>query len=162
MSEAKQKFLGKVGDVKTGRAVFSLKNGLKVEVNLDQIPEATQRELAMHGLLQKVGDSAAGFSKEEKYRDAFAAMQTVVDNLLNGVWAAKGGNGTSELAEALSRLKEVTTDEAAQAISLMSEDQLKETQAHPKVKAMVAKIRAERAEARVGQDEEELVVPGLE
>jgi hypothetical protein len=48
-------------------------------------------ELVYHGLTQKVGDAAAG----KKGADALAAMQKVMDALLNGDWGVKrtgGGN----------------------------------------------------------------------
>lgn len=146
---AQQKFLSKVlpGDVGgvDGAIRFVLGNGLEVRAVLAEIPKGVQEQLMMHGLSQKVGDSAAGFSKATDYSGAFGAMQQVVDNLLAGQWSTRGqGGGISDLVQAIAELRNVDLEQAQAAVDAMDEEQLKKVAAHPAVKAKVADIKAER------------------
>lgn len=123
----------------------TLGNGLKVVVCVDDVPEALHDMLMLHGLKQKIGDTTASFSKESDFSGAFRAMQTVADNLMNGLWNAKGGSGTGDLVQAIANLKRIDVEEAQELIDGLDEEQLKTVQAKPAVKAEIAKIKAERA-----------------
>lgn len=144
-----QKFLSKItpSDV-TGKAnvvQFILGNGLKVEADLAAMPSGMVEQLALHGLSQKVGDAAAGFSKAVDYSGAFGAMQQVVDNLYAGQWSTRGqGGGISDLVQAIAELRGVELDAAQAAIDAMDEEQLKRVTSHPQIKAKVADIKAAR------------------
>ena len=144
-----QKFLSKImpGDV-TGKAnvvQFVLGNGLKVEADMAELPATMVTQLALHGLSQKVGDAAAGFSKAGDYSGAFGAMQQVVDNLYAGQWSTRGqGGGISDLVQAIAELRGVELDAAQAAIDAMDEEQLKRVTSHPQIKAKVADIKAVR------------------
>ena len=95
-NEARVKFLQKNVD-EAGRWVKCvLGNGVCVELGLDELKPEIVTRLALHGLSQKLGDSAANFSKEENFHGAFGAMQGTADNLLQEVWTAKGGGGTGD------------------------------------------------------------------
>lgn len=144
-----QKFLSKVmpSDVtgEVGVVKFVLGNGLKVEADISQLPESMVTQLALHGLSQKVGDSAAGFSKSGDYSGAFGAMQQVVDNLYAGQWSTRGqGGGISDLVQAIAELRNVELDQAQAAVDGMDEEQLKRVTSHPAIKAKVADIKAMR------------------
>lgn len=144
-----QKFLSKImpGDVggKPNVVQFILGNGLKVEADLTAMAGGMVEQLALHGLSQKVGDSAAGFSKAGDYSGAFGAMQQVVDNLYAGQWSTRGqGGGVSDLVQAIAELRGVELDAAQAAVDAMDEDQLKRVTSHPQIKAKVADIKAMR------------------
>lgn len=144
-----QKFLSKITpDDVTGirdSVQFVLGNGLKVVADLNTMSEVMRNLLALHGLSQKVGDAAAGFSKAQDYSGAFGAMQQVVDNLYAGQWSTRGqGGGISDLVQAICELRGVELDAAQAAIDAMDEEQLKRVTQHPQVKAKVADIKAAR------------------
>jgi hypothetical protein len=123
----------------------TLGNGLIVNACLDDIPEELHGALALHGLKQKVGDASSSFSKDSDFSGAFRAMQTVVDNLINGLWNAKGGTGTADLVQAIAILKKIETDEAQELVDSLDDEQLKAVLAKPAIKAAILKIKAERA-----------------
>ena len=148
-NEAKVKFLQKKVDEVGRRVKCVLRNGVCVELGLDELKPEIVTRLALHGLSQKLGDSAASFSKEGDFHGAFGAMQGTADNLLQGVWAAKGGSGTSDLAQAIAELQDVEIEDAEAAIAGMDEDTLKEFKSHPEIKLKIAEIQKARLAARV-------------
>ena len=144
-----QKFLSKImpSDVggKADTVQFILGNGLRVEADMQSLSPDMVKQLALHGLSQKVGDASAGFSKAGDYSGAFGAMQQVVDNLYAGQWSTRGqGGGISDLVQAICELRGVELDAAQAAIDAMDEEQLKRVTSHPQVKAKVADIKAAR------------------
>ena len=144
-----QKFLSKItpSDVggKSNVVQFVLGNGLRVEADLSAMAQGMIDQLTLHGLSQKVGDAAAGFSKAGDYSGAFGAMQQVVDNLIAGQWSTRGqGGGISDLVQAICELRGVELDAAQAAIDAMDEEQLKRVASHPQVKAKIADIKAAR------------------
>ena len=131
-----------------GRTVSTvLGNGLKIVCCMDDIPETLHNMLALHGLKQKIGDAASGFSKTNDYSGGFSAMQAVVDNLMSGLWNAKGGTGTGDLVQAIANLKKIDIEEAQALIDGLDDEQLKAVQGKPAVKAEILRIKAERAAA---------------
>ena len=148
-NEAKVKFLQKKVDEVGRRVKCVLGNGVCVELGLDELKPEIVTRLALHGLSQKLGDSAASFSKEENFHGAFGAMQGTADNLLQGVWAAKGSGGTSDLAQAIAELQDVEIEEAEAAIARMDEDTLKIFKSHPEIKLKIAEIQKARLAAQV-------------
>ena len=148
-NEAKVKFLQKKVDEAGRRVKCVLGNGVCVELGLDELKPEIVTRLALHGLAQKLGDSTANFSKEENFHGAFGAMQGTADNLLAGVWAAKGGSGTSDLAQAIAELQGVEIEEAEAAIAKMDEDTLKVFKSHPEIKLKIAEIQKARLAAQV-------------
>lgn len=143
---SKNAFLQKVIDATNRTVTFKLGNGLEVTAEADALPDDMATQCMLHGISQKIGDAAAGFAAAKDHKGAFGAMQTVLDNLLAGVWKMKGER--SDLAESLVRLKMAEDVEAAtEMIRALNETDLKAVANHPQVKAEVAKIRAERANA---------------
>lgn len=155
--KANQKFLqvSQSGDVLT----FVLGNGLKVVADADQMGDDIRAQAMMHGFNQKIRDSAAGFSKDGDFAGAFRAMQTVVDNLTNGLWNAKGGTGTGDLVQAVANLKKISIEEAQTAVDALDDEQLKVVQSKPAIKAEILRIKSERA-AKLAEasDEDDLGV----
>jgi hypothetical protein len=124
----------------------TLANGLKIVACLGDIPEALHPMLMLHGLKQKVGDAASQFSATSDFSGAFNAMQRVVDNLMNGLWSAKGGSGAgSDLTQAVANLKKIDLTDAQDIIDDLDEEQLTKLLARPAVKAEILRLKAERA-----------------
>jgi hypothetical protein len=143
MAQAKQKFLQVT---QQGRELhFVLGNNLRVIAKPDDLDESMRDSAMFHGINQKVRDSAAGFSKDGDYSGAFRAMQTVVDNLTNGLWNAKGGTGTADLVAAIANLKGIDVEEAQGIIDGLDDEQVKTLMGKATVKAEILKIKAERA-----------------
>lgn len=145
MANAKYKAQGVDEEKRTVTTVLG--NGLKIVCGLDDIPERLHNMLALHGLKQKIGDAASGHSKTNDYSGGFSAMQGVVDNLMNGLWNAKGGTGTGDLVQAIANLKKIDTEEAQALVEGLDDEQLKAVQGKPAVKAEILRIKAERAAA---------------
>ena len=128
---------------------FDFSNGTSIDALLTGIPFEIKERLAIHGLSQKLGDSyASAGDKGWSVQDCADTMAEVLRNLQDGVWSAAGGSGVNILAEALARLSGKTVEEAVEVIGRMTDDQVKVIAKRPDVKAEVAKIKAERAEAR--------------
>jgi hypothetical protein len=151
--KAQAKFLSKIlpSDVggEVGRVSFILGNGVKVVGDLSSMNDDIKQQLMLHGLSQKIGDAAAGFSKDRDFHGAFGAMQQVVDNLENGLWASRIGSSTSDLASVLADLQGITVEQAAGAIGKMTEEQLAAVKKHPAVKKAIAELQAARLNAQV-------------
>jgi len=158
VAAAEKRFLSK--EVGEDRVTFGLANGLKVEVKLADLNEEILRRCALHGISQKVGDAAASFSKEKRYGDAFAAMTDVADMLAEGKWSAGTGGGTSDLVEALSRLKGVDRETVRALVKRASEEKVKEWLGNKAVKTAILEIKLERAKA--GTEEEETSAEDLD
>lgn len=143
------KFLSKLTPEMVGgkpRTVrFVLGNGVEVQGCLDNYSQEMFEKLAIHGLSQKIGDSASGFSKDRDFHGAFGAMQGVEDNLRAGLWASKGGSGTSDLVAVLADLQGASLEDAQAAVDKMTEDQLAAVRKHPAVKKGIADLQAARA-----------------
>lgn len=158
MANDAKKFLSKILPSDVGGVAnavrFVLGNSTEVVASLDDCNEEIKLQLMLHGLSQKIGDAAAGFSKEKNYHGAFGAMQSVADNLCNGLWASRSGSSTSDLCEAIAELQGVELSEAQAAIDAATEEQLAAFKKHPTVKAKIAEIVAERAKkvAEAGDD----------
>ena len=140
-----------------GELSFKLGNGLTVEITPSECSDEIREAAMFHGFNQKIRDSAAGFSKTSDFSGAFSAMQSVVDNLLGGLWNAKGGNGIGDLVQAIANLKRIDLDEAQGLVEELDDEQYKVVMGKPAVKADIARIKAERA-AKVAEaaDDEDL------
>lgn len=147
-TNANVKFLSKVlpFDVngKAGVVACVFGNGLRVEVDVAGLTEEIKERLMYHGLSQKLGDSAAGFSRDRDFSGGFAAVQATADNLIAGVWASRASSGTSDLVAAIAELRGVEVDAAQAAVDKMTEDQIAAIRKHPAIKEAIARMQAER------------------
>lgn len=143
------KFLRKItpfdADGEAGKVRFVLGNGQAVVIDVAQVPENIRERAMFHGFSQKIGDSVSGMAKDRKFGDAFAALQDNVAMLVNGQWNAGREGGSSDLVEALAKLKGLDLEDVRVAVKRMDEETLKRTLSHPAVKAEIARMRAERA-----------------
>jgi hypothetical protein len=140
------KFLSKKA-TDTG-ASFTLGNGDTLSTFLGELPEEMVTRLAIHGLLQKIGDAASGFSKTSDYQGAFDAMAAVHDTLIDGQWTRTGaGSGTTDLVTALANLTGKDTAIIQVEVDKWDEEKMKAIKARKDVKAEVKRIQLARAEA---------------
>ena len=124
---------------------FVLGNGVEVVGCLDDYSAEMIERLALHGLSQKIGDSAASFSKDRDFHGAFSAMQQTEDNLRNGLWSSRAGGGTSDLVQVLAEMQGCELEAAQAAVDKMNEEQLAAVKKHPAVKKTIADLVAKRA-----------------
>ncbi len=138
---------------------FTLGNGKSLNIDLTKVSKDILHDLAKHGASQKIGDAAAGFSKAQDFSGALEAMQNVRDNLLKGLWKTEGsgGSGNGILAEALAEVTGKPIEAVKTAIENADDEKLKTWRANAKVKAVVARISAERAAARAAAAEDDEV-----
>jgi hypothetical protein len=142
------KFLSKNPEAKVGEVTFTLGNGLKLTAKAKAYSQEIRDLLVLHGMSQKIGDAAAGYSKDGDFAGAFAAMQNVQDNLLSGLWEARGGvTGTADLVQAVASLKKIPIEAAQKAVDALDDEKLKVVMGKPVIKAEILRIKAERAKA---------------
>ena len=85
---------------------------------------------------------------------AISLFDTVLTQLKAGEWAKArgegegGGSRVTELAEAIARFQNVPVEKAQQVIGAASDDNVKAWKQSPKLKAIIAQIRAEKAAER--------------
>ena len=113
----------------------------------------------MHGLSQKLGDAYASVKGDAA--KAILLFDGVLKQLQSGEWAkarGEGGEGTSrvtELAEAIARFKGIDIERAQKIVGEASEENVKALKQSPKLKAIIAQIRAEKAAKRADEAEKE-------
>jgi hypothetical protein len=155
--ETKVKFAEKSSE---GTSVsFKFGNGTELVLDVSTLNEDIQTELMLHGALQKIGDSYAGAAGD--YDFAIGNAQKVIDNLIAGAWKAarEGGEAkprTGELAEAIARLKGIEVGDAQALVDGLSDEQRKAVRAKDAVKAAVAQIRYEKAQAKAAKAGDDL------
>jgi hypothetical protein len=146
-SDAKVKFAEKEYDMETGIASVSFGNGTNLDTNVDELPEAMKRQLMLHGFLQKVGDSYAG--AKGNYAEGIANAQDVITALKAGEWGTGRDEGKprlGELSAAIAAIKGIPLEQAEKVVEAADEAKRKTWRAHPKIKAAIAKARAEKAQ----------------
>jgi hypothetical protein len=147
-SSKASRFCDKDYDIDSGVATFKFGNGTTLEQNVDELPQAVQRQLMLHGFMQKVGDSYA--SAKGNYSEGIENAQDVIGNLKAGEWGStREGEGKprlGELSAAIARVKAITLEVATTAVEAAPEEKRKIWRAHPKIKAAIAAIRAEKAQ----------------
>lgn len=160
-SEGKVKFASKEYDLDTGMFEITFGDGTVISQNVDELPDEMKRNLMFHGFGQKVGDSYAGAKGD--FSKAKSAASDVIEQLKNGDWRA-GRDGEAkprlgELADAIARVKGIEVAEARAAVDAAAAldgtdeqkkagaEKLKNWRAHPRIKAALAAIRAEKAQA---------------
>ena len=127
---------------------FKFGNGENLTLDMSELSEEILQDLAIHGALQKIGDSYASAGGD--YAFAMAAASKVMQNLRDGNFnsaraAGEGKQKIGELAQALAELQGKNVSEVTLALEAASDEQKKALRAHPAVKAKVAELRAKKA-----------------
>jgi hypothetical protein len=141
-------------DFDTSSVEFNFSDGTVESVALADFPEDIQAHFALHGISQKLGDSYA--SSKGDVAVAKASFASAVALLKGGEWRAGRAEGdakprTTELAEAIARIKGKTVAEIVTFLSTASEEQRKTLRSNDRVKAVIAVLRAEKAQARLAK-----------
>lgn len=142
-----------------------LDNGISIEFadkgktvgafNLKELSADMVKQLAIHGLSQKLGDSYASLGGD--IPAAINAVQGVWENLKKGLFVSRSASGGGLFVEAISRIKKVSIEQAGEMIAKLDEDNIETLKANPQVKAMMTVIRGERAATRAqGEDDLDL------
>lgn len=123
-----------------------------VVVKLGDFSEDMQLQFALYGISQKLGDSYSG-SKGDSVK-AYELFNGTLTELSAGNWRASRGEGeakprTTELAEAIARIQSRPLADVTAALAAASDDQRKTLRSNERVKATIAVIRAEKAQARM-------------
>jgi hypothetical protein len=143
------KIATKVKSVQGVEFRFEDKSKTVLACQLDELNEDIVRELAVHGLAQKVGDAYSG---ADNPTEAIAAAREVWGNLTRGVFNGRSSGTGGIVAEAVARIKGISVEDAAAAIGGLDEDALDALKKNARVKAMIAVIKGERAAAKAGAD----------
>jgi hypothetical protein len=129
----------------------------ELRLDLSVLEKEHGRNAKLHGWKQRFGDLKSG---DETGHEKFAEVQRLYEHLKEGGdWAMTGQRDTTGVViEALNRLnpKKYTKELLQKAIEAKPE-QVKTWRANPEVKAMIAKIYAERA-AKVAKEQEAVEV----
>jgi len=151
------KFLSK--EVGGSEVRFNLGNGQGFVAALADFNDNMRNQLALHGLSQKIGDSAAGCAKDKAYGAAFAAMTAVYDALKAGKWGADrentGGQLVADLIQAIAKLKKMDAEAVGAAVRAADEATLKTWMKNAKICAAMADIKAARLKAAAKEADED-------
>lgn len=142
----------KVLDFEEKGVEFQFKGHEPILELLSSYSPEVQLHFALHGMSQKFGDAYS--SAKGVVGEALAMFQTTKSQLLQGDWKASRGEGdskprTTELAEALARIKALPVEEVAKTLAAASEELKKTLRSNDRVKAVIAVIRAEKAQDRL-------------
>lgn len=150
--DKKIRFCNKEYDADTHTLIFAFGNGTTVEWDLNKVPAENQARLLVHGASQKGGDSYAG--AKGNYTEGIADLQAVIAAVNSGEWSP--GRGDSEarprladLAAALARVKNLPLEQATAVVEAADDDKRKTWRAHPRIKAAIAAIKSEKAQAEL-------------
>lgn len=132
--------------------------GKVFSADVDKYPASVQLDARFHGFKQKFGDAASGGTPAEK----FSMVQRIHDSLLAGNWEMVSNPDNSPIViEAVIRVKKlpkVKQQELATQLDALEDEafdaKIKEWASNAKIKAEIAKIRAERA-AKIADDADE-------
>ena len=139
-------------DLDASGVFFNFGNGTALSLTLDQLNDELKQRVALHGINQKVRDSFAGVKGD--FDKGVENAKAIIEQLISGQWRAARGEceakpRVTELAAAISRLKSIALEVATKAVTEASDDKRKEWRAHPRIKAAIAAIRAEKAQAEL-------------
>lgn len=135
-----------------GVVTFTFGNGTKLEFDTNKVNAETALDLKCHGASQKIGDSYAGV--KGNYAQGIQNAQEVINQLYAGEWKADREGGAprlAELAEAIARIKGTDLEKTRAAVEKATDEQRSQWRSNAKVKATIAAIRAEKAQAALQQ-----------
>jgi hypothetical protein len=116
------------------------------QTRLFPIPDALLAKFAAHGAEQKLGDEIAGLNDLD---DAVLAVDELMERLGRGEWnVAREGNGlagTSVLARALAEVQGVDIEKVKTFLKTKSQAEKIALRNNPRVKPVVERIEAEKA-----------------
>ncbi len=120
-------------------------DGKKVELDLADLPDSMYLRAAVHGILQKGGDS---YSNTPNPGPARAQLEATLAALQDGDWNRRA-DASGILVEALVKVTGQPMDAVVERLRSMDDKAKKELAKHPQMKVAIKKIELERAEAKV-------------
>ncbi len=136
--------LAKRVDVTARTVEFVLSNGSKLLAEYDKLSPAMKVQVGLHGISQKVGDTAASLHGQPVA--ALGAMQTAWESLLNDSWSVRQ-SGSTDFTIAYAEVMGMSEEEAAEDIKTFSEEQSKEVLKSKAIQAILLRLKSERADA---------------
>lgn len=141
-------------DLDNSSVEFAFSDGSAIAVALSEYTPETVLHLTLHGISQKLGDAFSGVKGD--VAEAKKRLLAVHEQLKAGDWRAARGEGEAkprvgELAEAIARIKNVPVEEVVKALESASEDDRKAMRSNERVKAVIAVIRSEKAQAKLAK-----------
>lgn len=156
MGEKNRQIMKKSYDVEAGTFTLAFTDGQTIAASIGDLKPDVVKQAALHGLLQKIGDAAAGHGDNPE--QAFEACMAVYERLQLGDWkkpTEKGeGARPTMVFEAILRAMEkkgtpTTLDKVQAAFSGDDgEEKRKSILKDPRVKAEYEALRAEAAAKR--------------
>lgn len=135
----------------TGVTFTVIETGETLTCDVSALPKEIIPNLLVHAINAKVGDSAA-----DPTQNALEAMTNTWNQLVEGIWNAKGSGGSgpkvTQLAEALSRVTGQDMDTVTAKLADMTDEQKKGLRKHAQVKAALSEISKERAAEKAKRD----------
>lgn len=131
--------------------------GKTFSTDVTKYPPSIGLYAMQHGFKQKFGDAASGGTPTEKY----AMVQRIHAGLLEGEWELTATpDHSGVIKESVARLMKVPVTKVEASLAKIKDDddraaKVKEWGSDLKVKAEVAKIRAERAKAAADDSDDE-------
>ena len=148
----------KIVVVETKSVTFEFGEAGSVVFDLSKVSDEMLTQLALHGASQKGGDSYAGAKAATDGTDidpnewAKSECQRVIDQIYAGEWSVRragSGPGITDLARALAEvMPDVTEADAAERLADATREDKAALRKHPAIKAVLERLRAERAAAK--------------
>lgn len=140
----------KVVDVETQSVTFDFGDGRVETFQLGNVSDEMKIQLALHGASQKIGDSYASAKSQTEGTEIdpsdWSQQQSagVIAQLLADDWTVRTP-GSAAVTDLMSAFAEVTGDELQ---AELSKDDKAALRKHPKIAAVLARIKSERADAK--------------
>ena len=147
-------------DVAAGTVTFNFADDETLVFNLDSVSPEMQKQLALHGASQKIGDSYSGKMSPAEAR---GLAQKTIDKLVEGNWKTPSAGGSprvSLLVESVTRAfldtkatddPEIARARAEEIVEGLDKDGRSQLSRDPAVKRARAAIQLERAEKASGE-----------
>ena len=129
---------------------FEFSDGKTMKVHCEDLPDNVLNLAMCHGLSQKIGDSYSGASGPGEARQR---ANTTIQSLIDGDWNVRA-DVITDLAEAMHRITQKPIDACRDKLAKMSKDDRAALSKHKQVKVMLQRIKLERAEASVSDDDD--------
>lgn len=135
--------------------------GKSVALDCDKMNAAMQEAAMLHGIGQKLGDAASGGTPSEKFEMACR----IRDSILSGRWTleTREVDTTAIVIEAVARVMKKKPAQVEAVLKAITDEEdretrVKEWRTNLKVKAMIATIRAEAANAAAEDAEDDIEI----
>ena len=139
-------------DVSKGVATFEFSNGARREIKLDDLSPEMVRQAALHGLIQKGGDS---WTNADTVDDAVDCLDEVIQAITAGDWNRKATGDGGILAIALAEVQAMSVEDVRAKLATLDDKEKRKLHKHPKVAAVIARIKHERAERKAAEAQDD-------